>query len=251
MSDNKKDGEKYNPKEGKTLAERFVKGFDYAFDGIIFAIKSEKNVKFHIISSVLILMFSLFMNISRVEMILVVFAVSFVLVTELLNTAIEQAVNLASDQNYSIFAKNAKDVAAGATLVASFCALFVGYLVFFDKVVNISDSVFLKIRKNPEHLTIITVVIVVILTIFLKGIFYDHGSAFHGGAVSGHTSVAFCFATIGALFAHNSKVALILYILATIVAESRFEADIHSIKEILAGAMLGTLIAIFIFGVIG
>ncbi|MDO4594175.1 MAG: diacylglycerol kinase [Tissierellia bacterium] len=241
--------EKFDPKKGKTPAERFVKGFDYAFEGIVFSIKNEKNMRFHVIISMLVLLFSLFMNISRIEMILVVLAISFVLVTELINTAIEQAVNLASDQKYSEFAKAAKDVAAGAALIAALGAIFVAYLVFFDKVVNFSNSVFIKIQRKPNHLALVTVVLVVILTVLLKGLFYKgHGTAFHGGAVSGHTAVSFALATIGALLSASFYLAIIYYLIALIVAESRFESNIHSIKEVIAGAVLGIVLALLIFG---
>ncbi|MDO4661684.1 MAG: diacylglycerol kinase [Tissierellia bacterium] len=251
---NKKDNDDkeekdFDPKEGRTAAERFVKGFDYAFDGIVFSIKNEKNMKFHAIASLVVLLFSLFMNISRIEMILVILATSFVFVSELINTAIEQTVNLASKGKYSEFAKAAKDVSAGATLVAAVGALFVAYLVFFDKVINLSNSVLLKIQRAPSHLALITLAFVVIFTVLLKGLFYrGHGTAFHGGAVSGHTAISFSLATIGAIMARDVNLAIIFFLIALIVAESRFEANIHSIKEIIAGGILGIVLAFLIFG---
>ena len=88
------------------------------------------------------------------------------------------------------------------------------------------------------------------MTIFLKGVFYEgHGSAFKGGFVSGHTSLSFCAATIGILLVDQPLVKLMFIGLALIVAESRYEANIHSVPEIIRGAILGTSMAMAIFGI--
>jgi diacylglycerol kinase (ATP) len=237
--------------EAKTPGEKFVKGFDYAFEGLVYAISNEKNMKFHVLVSVLVLLLSLFFNVSRVEMIFLVMAIVLVVAFELINTAIEEAVNLAGGGKKSKLAKAAKDVSAAATFVVALMSIFVGYLVFFDKVLNFSNSVFLRISRRPSHLALVTVSIVVILTIFLKGVFYKgKGTAFHGGFVSGHAAVSFCLATIGSMLSNGDALPIIImYGLAIIVAESRFEADIHSLPEIFRGAVLGSSIALVIFGV--
>ena len=99
-------------------------------------------------------------------------------------------------------------------------------------------------------MALITISLVIILTIFLKGVFYEgRGTAFKGGFVSGHTSVAFCLSTIGILLVDEPLVRLVLVGLAFIVAESRYEADIHSAREIIRGAILGTSMAMAIFGI--
>lgn len=237
--------------EVKSPGEKFVKGFDYAFEGLVYAISNEKNMKFHVLVAVVVLLASLFFNVSRVEMIFLVIAIALVVALELINTAIEEAVNLAGKGKRSKLAKAAKDVSAAATFVIALLAVFVAYLIFFDKVLNFSNSVFLRISRRPSHLALITISIVVIITIFLKGLFYKgRGTAFHGGFVSGHAAVSFCLASMGAMLAKGESLPiLIMYGLAIIVAESRFEADIHSLPEIIRGAILGSLIAFTIFGV--
>lgn len=239
----------YRPKP-KSPGEKFVKGFDYAFEGLVFAINNEKNMKFHILTSILVLLVSLFLNVSRVEMMFLVLSIAFVVSCELMNTSLEQAVNLAGGGKKSKMAKASKDLSAAATFVSALNTLFVAYLVFFDKVSNFSSSVVLRISRRPSHLALITVSIVIIFTIFLKGIFYKgHGTAFHGGFASGHTSVAFALATIGAMRVNEGLLIFVFYGLAIIVAESRFEANIHSLPEIIRGAILGSAVALFVFGV--
>ena len=230
--------------------QKFLKGFDYAYEGLVWAINHEKNMKFHLLALAILLVGSLFFNLSRVEMITLVFAVCFVLGFELLNTSIEQAVNLASGGKYSPFAKTSKDLSAAATFIAALNALFVAYLIFFDKFLDLYNSVFARITRRPSHLAVITLALVIVVTIFLKGVFYEgHGSAFKGGFVSGHTSLSFCAATIGILLVDQPLVKLMFIGLALIVAESRYEANIHSVPEIIRGAILGTSMAMAIFGI--
>lgn len=237
-------------KEELSHGQKFLKGFDYAYEGLVWAINHEKNMKFHMLILAILLVGSLFFNLSRVEMITLVFAVCFVLAFELINTSVEQAVNLASKGKYSSFAKASKDLAAAATFIAALNALFVAYLIFFDKFIDFYNSVIVRIVRRPSHLAIITLSLVIVVTIFLKGVFYEgHGTAFKGGFVSGHTSIAFGIATIGMFLTTDPLIRLMLIGLALIVAESRYEANIHSMAEIIRGAILGTSMAMAIFGI--
>ena len=237
-------------KEELSHGQKFLKGFDYAYEGLVWAINHEKNMKFHMFTLAILLVASLFFNLSRVEMITLVFAVCFVLAFELINTSVEQAVNLASKGKYSSFAKASKDLAAAATFIAALNALFVAYLIFFDKFIDFYNSVIVRIVRRPSHLAIITLSLVIVVTIFLKGVFYEgHGTAFKGGFVSGHTSIAFGIATIGMFLTTDPLIRLMLIGLALIVAESRYEANIHSMAEIIRGAILGTSMAMAIFGI--
>ena len=249
-----KDEQKQNArnfeKEELSHGQKFLKGFDYAYEGLVWAINHEKNMKFHLLALAILLVASLFFNLSRVEMITLVFAVCFVLGFELINTSIEQAVNLASAGKYSPFAKASKDLSAAATFIAALNAIFVAYLIFFDKFIDFYNSVFIRITRKPSHLAVITISLVIVVTIFLKGLFYQgHGTAFKGGFVSGHTSLAFCASTIGIFLVDDPLVKFMFLILALVVAESRYEANIHSIPEIIRGAILGTSMAMAIFGI--
>lgn len=247
--ENKDEGEIF-VNSAKTPGEKFVKGFDYAFEGLVYAISNEKNMKFHVIVCILVLLASLFFNVSRVEMIFLILSIALVICMELMNTALEETVNLASGGKFSKLAKAAKDVSAAATFISALVSIFVAYLIFFDKFTNFSNSVFIRISRRPSHLALVTVAIVIILTIFLKGLLYKgKGTAFHGGFVSGHSAVSFCIATIGAMLSNGDLfIILLFYGLAVIVAESRFEADIHSLPEIIRGAILGSLLAFVMFG---
>ena len=79
-------GEDYEPLK-LSHGQKFLKGFDYAYEGLVYAINHEKNMKFHFLASILVLVASLFFSLSRIEMMFLVFAVVFVISLELMNTA--------------------------------------------------------------------------------------------------------------------------------------------------------------------
>lgn len=234
--------------ESTFKARSFGDSFGFAVDGILHSVLRERNMRFDLFVAVAVLVISLFFQFSKLEFALLSITIVLVLAAEMFNTAIENVVDLATGGRYSDYAKIAKDVAAGATLLTSINALIVGYLLFVDKFQEIGDSVYTRIRANPTHSTFIAIVLVLIFVIVLKAAFYrGHGTPLHGGSVSGHAAIAFCLATIGAFLTDSTAVAVLFYIVALLVAESRYEAKIHSIGEIILGSMLGTVVAGVIF----
>lgn len=228
-----------------------IDSFNYAVSGIISAIKTEKNMKVHYIIALLTIVLSLFFDFTRLEFLLLLFAISLVFVAEMLNTAIERVVDLITD-DYHPLARLAKDIAAGAVLIAALNSLVVGYLLFFDRLNSFTDVIFFKIKRSPIHLTFVALLLVIILTVGLKARFYKgRGTHFQGGAVSGHAAVSFCIATIIVFLAENMLITTLTYSLAILVGESRIEGKIHSFIEVLLGSILGTVVGILVFQIIG
>ncbi len=92
--------------------------FNYAFDGIVHALRYERNMWIHFGIAALVLIAGLFFALTRLEVIALLVAISFVLITEMFNTAIEHVVDLVTDED-DPRARVAKDVAAGAVLLAA------------------------------------------------------------------------------------------------------------------------------------
>lgn len=224
--------------------------FDNAINGIVESVNSERNMLFHIITAILVLGVSFFLDFTRVELIIVGITAVFVIVAELFNTSIEVLTDLSTEGKYHPLAKKVKDIAAGAVLMASISAVFVGYLLIYPKVKQSfnSSAVIIRIMKNKEHLALLSVGTVLLSTLLLKGLFFKKDTThLFGGSVSGHTSLAFNLATIGALLSGSGVVSAILFLLAAIVAESRVESKIHTLKEVIFGAILGIVIALLFF----
>ena len=94
----------------------------------------EQNLLIHIIASILVITFGFIFNISLLEWMLVILMISMVVTTELINSAIESAVDLYTKE-FKPLAMVAKDVSAAAVVTAAFCALFVGIYVFLPKII--------------------------------------------------------------------------------------------------------------------
>lgn len=109
----------------------FIHSFRCAVGGVLSSIVNERNVRIHIVAAAYVLYFSTFYDFTRGEYILLVMTVCLVLSTEMLNTAIEAAVDLVTEE-YARLAKAAKDIAAGAVLVTAMFAVVVGVLLFWD-----------------------------------------------------------------------------------------------------------------------
>lgn len=230
-------------------ARRLIKSFNYAVEGIIHTLKRENNMKIHFFVAFFTLILSLFFNFTRLEFLLLFLTISLVIISEMINTAIENVIDLITKE-YHPLAKVAKDVAAGAVLISSINAIIVAYLLFFDRVSNYASMVIHKIVNSPIHLTFISLILVIILTIYIKTKSYT-GTPFMGGIVSGHSAIGFCIATSITYLTKDVLVATLSYLIAVLVAESRVELKIHSIKEVILGGMLGIIITTLIFQIIG
>lgn len=109
----------------------FFKAFVYAWQGIVHTVKTQRNFRFHIAAMVYVTAFSLFYELTVGEYVLLALTFSSVISAELINTAIEAAVDLCSPEQHRL-AKIAKDAAAGAVLAAAIFAVAVGVLLFGD-----------------------------------------------------------------------------------------------------------------------
>lgn len=115
---------------------RFFFMFGHALSGIVAALKNERNMRIHIAAAVIALFLSWFCGLAAAQFLWVLSAIALVIMAELLNTAVERAVDLISPDRHPL-AKVAKDTAAGAVLVASFYALVVGLIIFGRPVLRI------------------------------------------------------------------------------------------------------------------
>ena len=111
------------------ISNRRILSFKYALSGIVTALKEEPNLKFHFLVGVLVIITSYLLKISQTDWIIIIFLVGFVISVELTNTAIEAIVDTFTDQEHP-GAKLAKDISAGAVLVAAITSATAGILIF-------------------------------------------------------------------------------------------------------------------------
>lgn len=224
-----------------------IQGFNFAIDGFLFALKNERNMKIHLLTAIAVVCTSMFFDFTKVEFAILTMTIAFVFFAEMTNTAIEKAIDIATLERNPL-AKVAKDVAAGAVLVAALNSVFIGYLLFFDRIVPLTRTGFTKIRQSPYHMTFLVIVLVLLLTLLFKSKFKKKGSThLQGGTVSGHSSLAFALAMMIALLSGNELIIIMSYALAFLVAESRVEGEIHEVSEVIYGALLGSVVSLLAF----
>ena len=137
--------------------------FNNAAEGVVHALRTQRNLWIHFTVAAAVLVAAIGFGVSKLELIVLLLAITFVLVAELVNTAIEAAVDVAST-SFDPMAKLAKDIAAGAVLIASVNALVVGYLVFADRLTEPSGRLVESIREAPINLTLIALILIVLIS---------------------------------------------------------------------------------------
>lgn len=139
-----------------------AKSFTYAYNGLVYALKNEKNMRIHLFAVIFVSIFSYFYQTTQLELAIIVLCFTTVLTTEAINTAIENLVNLGAD-GYNQLAKIAKDVAAGAVLISSIGSVIIALLIFLD--IQRLQMAIQTIMQNPIN-------IIGLIIIFILGVLF-------------------------------------------------------------------------------
>ncbi|MFC2114250.1 diacylglycerol kinase family protein [Bacteroidota bacterium] len=120
--------------EYKATITKRLKSFVYAYNGIVYLFKSQGNVTIHSIFAALVFICGILLKLNIMEWCMIIFSIGFVFVTETINTSIEQFIDFISP-SYNVSAGRAKDLAAGAVLLAAITAILIGLVIFIPKIV--------------------------------------------------------------------------------------------------------------------
>lgn len=112
------------------------KSFGYAFQGIFNTIRTERNIKIHCVIAVLVIIFGIWLKITKTEWMICFILFGLILALELVNTAVEAAVDLCTEDRRPL-AKKAKDAAAGAVLIAAIFAAVIGLMIFIPRLLGV------------------------------------------------------------------------------------------------------------------
>jgi diacylglycerol kinase (ATP) len=223
--------------------------FNYAFEGIIHVLRTQRNMRIHFAIAVVVLVVAFASGVTKLELIALLLSISFVLIAEMLNSALESAIDL-STTSFDPHAKLAKDIAAGAVLIATINAVGVGYLVFASRLADPSGRLIERVRNAPVNLTLIALVLTIIIVIATKA-FTGRGTPLRGGLPSGHAALAFSGWMAATYVLGNSDhrflISTITLILALLVAQTRVESGVHSALEVLYGSVLGAIVTLVLF----
>ena len=235
-----------------TTRPSIIESFNYAIEGVVHVLRTQRNMRIHFGIAVVVLVIAVAAGVSRLELIALLLSITFVLVAEMINTAVEGTIDAATT-SFDPMAKLAKDIAAGAVLISAVNAVAVGYLVFAGKAADKSADVLDRLRDAPAQVTLIALVLTVLIVIATKA-WTGRGTPLRGGLPSGHAAIAFA-AWVAATYivgdTHRFVVSALTFIMALLVAQTRVETGVHSASEVASGALLGALVTLFLFQAFG
>ena len=228
-----------------------LESFNNSIEGVVHVLRTQRNMRIHFAIAVAVLAVAAAVGVSKLELVALLLAIAFVLVAEMINTAVEGTIDAATTA-FDPMAKLAKDIAAGAVLIASVNAVAIGYLVFAGKAADKSARVLDRIRDAPAEITVIALVLTVIIVIVTKA-WTGKGTPLRGGLPSGHAAVGFAgwmAATYIVNDSHRFVISALTFIMAVLVAQTRVESGVHSALEVAYGGAVGALVTLAMFQVL-
>jgi len=229
-------------------APTLIDSFNYAFEGIIHVLRTQRNLRIHFVIAIAVIAAAAAFGVDRIELICLLLAIAFVLVAEMVNSAIEGAIDV-STTAFDPNAKLAKDIAAGAVLISTVTALAVGYLIFAHAAAHRTARFLDRVRDAPAEITLVALVLVLLVVIATKA-WTGSGTPLRGGLPSGHAAIAFAgwmAATYVTTDRHRFLISSLTFIMALLVAQTRVESGVHSALEVLYGGALGALVTLVVF----
>ena len=219
----------------------FLQSLNDAVEGFIYVVRHERNMRFHFFVAFFVLMFALFIGVRSVDWIILCTTITLVLVAEMVNTAIEETVDVIFKGLISQNARIIKHISAGIVLVTACNALIVAFVILSKYISSPFNAVTVRLRYAPWYVLFMALVVVMFIVIAGKA-FTKKGTPFRGGAISGHSAVAFALWTTVLFTQSNMFVISVTFCIAALVAQSRLRAKIHSLVEVMAGACVGILV---------
>jgi len=228
--------------------DKLGRSFQYAVAGLVYALKTQRNVRIHFMAAIIVLGAGQYFRVSSRDFVLLFFAITLVLMAELFNTALEKAVDLFV-QEYSHLAKVAKDAAAGAVLVTALNALVVGCVVFYPRLAGIAPGAD-RAKGVPLLVTLAAFMLVFLLN--LAGKAWASGDNVKGSWLpGGRTALAFAGGTALTLLTGDLLAATIALFLVLLAAYGGPGPESRTLAGFISGALLGILVTLAVFKLAG
>jgi diacylglycerol kinase len=221
----------------------WLRNFRFAYEGLIYALSTQRNMKFHFIAAFIVLILALFFSLSKLEILFIILAIALIMVAELFNTAIEKAVDLAMPDQHPV-AKIAKDVAAAAVLVTAVFALAVGMIVFYEPVNQLLHRV--RQHANPASVGTIWVftALVMLSMVVIHTRFSKHSKVIRPSLIS---ALSFSISTVMVLYVPVMLVGLLSCTLSLLVITILYEKTTRSFTSLIFGGIIGSVITVLAF----
>ncbi|TDF96730.1 diacylglycerol kinase family protein [Paenibacillus piri] len=223
---------------------KWHRSFRFAYEGVKYALFTQRNMKFHFFAAFVVLLLALYLGLPKLEILFILLAVTLMIVTELINTAVEKAVDLAMPEQHPL-AKIAKDVAAASVLVSAAFAAMVGMIVFYEPV----DRLFRHVRAAEGHtfsagMVWVLLSLVILTVIVVETRFSTKGNRTQPSLLA---AVAFAIATFITSYVTVTLIALLAYLLALLVLLVLYDKRNRSAPSLVAGAVIGSFVAVLAY----
>jgi diacylglycerol kinase len=208
-----------------------------------YSLSTQQNMQFHFSVSFIVLILALLFKLPKTEILFILLSVTLVIVCELMNTAVEKAVDLAMPQRHPL-AKIAKDVAAAAVLVSAVFAAIVGMIVFYEPI----DDLIRRVGTEESTLTpglIWTLVALVALTVIVAQTRFSQSNVRHRPSLL--TAVSFSISTWIALMTAQTLIALLGYSLSIQLMFVVYDKRNRQLLSLAAGAVIGSIMTAFAY----
>lgn len=226
----------------------WIQSANLAIEGIIYSVMTQRHMRYHLIAALFVLVLSLLLHISRIEFIFLSLAIILVLVTEMLNTAIEATVDMIAKE-FNPQAKIVKDIGAGVVLVASVGALTLAYFILYPALRRAIGEGSLRIVKAPaDVVAFVSLSAVIIIVIIIKAL-VGKGEPLRGGMPSGHAAVSFSLWAATVSMSASWMIKALILLCAVLVSMSRWWSGIHKPGEVVAGMLIGSCVTFLFFWV--
>lgn len=226
--------------------------FKFAAEGILHCFRTQRHMQLHFLMLALVLVSGLMLALDPRDMLLLLFAITLVIAMEMVNSAIETLVDMVA-VTYSATAKIAKDVSAGGVLVASTNAIIVGVVVFFGAApLQFSGSPGTDPTSTPNLSIVLAVGVLVMATIVIITKLMTgraNPELLRGGVVSGHAAIGFFLAMTIVFTSGDRLVGILALALAGLIAQSRVDAGIHTVQQVVLGAVLAIFLTSCVYWV--
>ncbi len=231
--------------ERRRRKRTFLHSLNKAVEGFIHVVRHERNMRIHFFLAFFILLVAVFVGVQRTDWLILCFATCLVLMAEMINTAIEEMLNLLHPKYHKTVGL-IKDISAGMVLVAAANALILGFFIFSKYWGMPFEFLVMRLRTSAPYVMFISLLVAIFVVIYGKTM-GKKGTPFRGGVISGHSAVAFSLWTALVFVQDSVLVTGVGFLLAALVGQSRLKSKIHSIWEVLAGALVGVSVTTLFF----
>ncbi len=224
---------------------RWINSANNAIEGILHTSKTQRHLRYHFYAASAVVIFSFIVGVSSLEFLLIAIIATMVILTEVLNSAIETLVDMVSPER-SEKARIVKDTAAGAVLITAFSSIVIGYIILLPYVKDLFHDGLRIAKHTTEETAIVALVIVSILVVITKAKF-GKGHPLRGGMPSGHAAFSFSVWLSVTFISKSFIVSLLTFLVALVIAQSRVTTKVHTPWEVILGALLGVTITLLLF----